>query len=73
MASRYTIEEALESILDDDFGLTDGESSDEDGDDIYSYAGQPVLSRADVQDIGESIVYRVLLSIARKTPTIYKT
>ena len=39
MASRYTIEE----VLDDDFGLSDGESSDEEGDDIYGYIGEGVL------------------------------
>ena len=56
MASRYTIEEALEAILDDDFGLSDGETSDEDGEDIYHYVGEPVLRRIDVQDLGDSIV-----------------
>ena len=40
MALRYTIEEALQAILDDDFGLSDGESSDEEGDDIYGYIGE---------------------------------
>ena len=53
MASRYTIEEA---ILDDDFGLSDGGSSDEEGEDIYGYVGEPVLRRDDVNVVGDSIV-----------------
>ena len=54
MASRYTIDEALEAILDDDFGLSDGDSSDEEGEDIYGYVGEPVLRRADVDILGDS-------------------
>ena len=34
----------------------DSESSDEEGDGICGYVGEPVLSRADVRDLGESIV-----------------
>ena len=56
MASRYTIEAALEAIFDDDFRLSDGDSSDEDSDDIYGYVREPVLRGADVRDLGESIV-----------------
>ena len=39
MASRFTIEEVLEAILDDDFGLSDGEDSEIEGEDIYSFWG----------------------------------
>ena len=52
MASRYTIE----AIFDDEFRLSDGESSDDDGKDIYGYVGEPVLRRTDVRNLGESIV-----------------
>ena len=44
MTSRYMIEEALEAILDDDFGLSNGHSSDEEGEDIYGYIGKGVLT-----------------------------
>lgn len=56
MASRYTLEEALEAILDDDFGLSDGGSSDKEGEDIYGYVGESVLRRSDVNAVGDSIV-----------------
>ena len=56
MASRYMIEAAIEAIFDDEFGLSDGESSDEDGKDIYGYVGEPVLRHADVRHLEESIV-----------------
>ena len=52
MALRYTIK----AIFDDVFRLSDGESSNEDGEDIYGYVGEPILRRADVRDLGESIV-----------------
>ena len=61
MASRYTIDEALEAILDDDFGLSDGDSSDEEGEDIYCYVGEPVLRRADVDILGGSIADSLLV------------
>lgn len=61
MASRYTIDEALEAILDDDFGLSDGDSSDEEGEDIYCYVGEPVLRRADVDILGGSIADGLLV------------
>ena len=56
MASRYTVEEAIEAILVDDFGLSDGRSSDEEGEDIYGCVGEPVLRRDDVNGVGDSIV-----------------
>ena len=52
-----TVGEALEAILDDDFGLSDGESSDEEGEDIYGYIGEPVLHCTDVEEkLGEAVV-----------------
>ena len=34
----------MEAILDDDFGLSDGDSSDEEeGEDYYAYLGEPVV------------------------------
>ena len=33
-----------------------GETSDEDGEDIYHYVGEPVLRRIDIQDLEDSIM-----------------
>ena len=44
------IETVIEEIFDDEFRLSDNESSDEDGKDIYGY-GKPVLRRADICDL----------------------
>ena len=66
-----SVEEAIEAILDDDFGLSDGGSSDEEGEDIYGYVGEPVLRRDDVNGVGDSIVNSQVpipsMSIATKT------
>lgn len=56
MAKRLTVDEALEATLDDDFGLSDGESSDEEGEDTYGYLGEPVLHRTDIEELGEAVV-----------------
>ena len=69
MALRYMIETVIEEIFDDEFRLSDDESSDEDGKDIYGY-GKPVLRRADIRDLSELIVPIISL-IVRKAPTIY--
>ena len=52
-ASRYTIEEALKAILDEDLGLSEGGSIDEEG---RGYVGESVLKHADVNVVGDSIV-----------------
>lgn len=48
MASRrLDVEDILEAVLDSDFGLSDdGDSEEEDGEDIYAYRGNSVLDRA---------------------------
>lgn len=56
MATWFTVEEALEALMDDDLGLSDGEASDEEGEDIYGYIGEPVLRRTDIEGLGESVV-----------------
>ena len=55
VSRRYGVEEALEAILDDDFGLSDGPKSEEEGEDIYAYVGVPTLPRGDVEAIGFSV------------------
>ena len=39
--------EEAATVLFDDYGLSEGDSNDE-GDDIYGYLGEPVLSHADL-------------------------
>lgn len=56
MATRFTVNEVLEAIFDDEFGLSDGEPSDEEGEGICGYLGEPVLHRAEVEELGEAIV-----------------
>ena len=41
MAKRLTVDEGLEAILDDDFSLSDGEPTYEEGGDICRYVGEP--------------------------------
>ena len=67
-----SFELALKAILDGGFGLTNGESSDKDGKDIYGYVGEPVLRCSDMRS-SMIRLWVVPLSTARKTPTIYKT
>ena len=56
MASgRYTVEETLTAIFEDKFGLSDGELSDEEGEEIYPYLSEPVLLRKSVDEITKVI------------------
>ena len=50
MATRkLTVDDVLETICDDEFGLSEGESSDEEcGEDLYAYLGEPVVTRSGV-------------------------
>ena len=57
MASRrFNVQEAISTIFDDEFGLSDGELSAEEGEDIYPYLGEPVLLRSAVDELNEAIV-----------------
>ena len=38
--TRLTLDEVLSGVFDDDFGLSDGESSEEKGEDVYAYSGK---------------------------------
>ena len=53
----YNVDEALEAILDDDFGLSDGDSSDEEeGKDYYACLGEPVVPPSDIEALTHNIV-----------------
>ena len=45
-----------EAIFDDDFGLSDGELSGEEGEDIYPYLGETVLPRSTVDELTRAVV-----------------
>ena len=47
MSARPTTEEVLSRVCDDEFGLADGDSSDDDSEGIYSYLGK---SRTDPEE-----------------------
>ena len=58
MASkRYvTVDEAIDAVFQDDFGLSDSESSeDEGGNDIYAYLGEPVLQQSVVESLAHEV------------------
>ena len=40
MARKLGVDEVLQRLFDDDFGLSEDDSSDEDGEGIFAYAGQ---------------------------------
>ena len=50
MASRYTASDMLETLFDYDFGLSNGELSDEEGEDVCAYLGGPSLNHTEVKD-----------------------
>ena len=61
MARRLlTVDDVLETILDDGFSLSEGESSDEEcGDDLYAYLGEPVVTISDLDALTRAIVDNV--------------
>ena len=40
-----TVRQAVELLLDDEFGLSDGDISEEEGEEVYSYRGRESLSK----------------------------
>ena len=40
MAAKYTVKQAVELLFDDEFGLSDGDISEEEGEEVYSYQGE---------------------------------
>ena len=57
MAMKRYVDEALEAILDNDLGLSDGDSSDEEeGEDYYAYLGEPVVSPSDIETLTHDVV-----------------
>ena len=53
--TRLTLDEVLSGVFDDDFRLSDGESSEEEGEDIYTYTGKHNLARGEVAALSKAI------------------
>ena len=54
---RFTVEEALDAVFDDNFSLSDGESSEEEeGGDLYALLGEPVIRRSDIDALTRDLV-----------------
>ena len=50
-----TVRQAVELLFDDEFGLFDGDSSEEEGEEVYSYRGGESLSKEAVEDLGREV------------------
>ena len=55
MAAKYTVRQAVELLFDDEFGLSDGDISEEEGEEVYSYRGGESLSKEAVEDLGREV------------------
>ena len=55
MAAKYTVRQAVELLFDDEFGLSDGNISEEEGEEVYSYRGGESLSKEAVEDLGREV------------------
>ena len=55
MAARYTISKAIDLLFDDDFGLSDGDLSEEEGDGLYAYLSDHSLSREAMEDLSREL------------------
>ena len=55
MAAKYTVRQAVELLFDDEFGLSDGDISEEEGEEVYSYRGGESLSKEVVEDLGREV------------------
>ena len=54
---RFTVEVALDTFLDNDFSLSDGESSEEEeGDNLHALLGEPVVRRRDSDALTRDLV-----------------
>ena len=55
MAAKYTVRQAVELLFDDEFGLSDGDISEEEGEEVYSYRRRESLSKEAVEDLGREV------------------
>ena len=53
--TRLTLEEVLSGVFDDDFGLSDSESSEEEGENVYTYSGKHNLAHGEVVALSKAV------------------
>ena len=57
LMQRFTVDEALDTVSDDDFSLSDDKSSEEEElDDLYALLGEPVVRRSDIDALTRDFV-----------------
>ena len=54
MRTRLTLDEVLSGVFDDNFGLSDSESSEEEGD-VYTFSGKHNLARGEVVALSKAV------------------
>ena len=52
----YGVDKGLDTIFDDDFGLSEGSDSEDEGEGIHTNVGEAILLQNDVKAIGNSII-----------------
>ena len=70
MASRLSLTEVLEAVLDDDsddFGLSEDESSEGDDEGISAYAGQHYMNPEEVASLGRVVAQESVIVLIRFT------
>lgn len=49
------MQQTISAVFDDNFGLSDGDSSEEEGEEIYPYLGEPEILRNSVKEMTNAI------------------
>ena len=56
MSKFLSVDEVVERLFDDDFSFSEGDISDEEGEGIFAYAGQPHIDAAEVAALSRGVV-----------------
>ena len=56
MSKFMSVDEVVERLFDDDFSFSEGDISDEEGEGIFTYAGQPHIDAAEVAALSRGVV-----------------
>ena len=56
MSKFLSVDEVVERLFDDDFSFSEGDSSDEKGEGIFAYAGQPHIDAAEVAALNRGVI-----------------
>ena len=62
--TRLSLDEVLSGVFDDNCGLSDSDSSEEEGENVYTYSGKHNLARGEVIALSKAVMH---LSIACPT------